>query len=99
MVVRLRIYHAKEQDFAAADKVFYELVKPVHEKHGAKFMGRYRDASGKHFVMWAYESKEELNRIQDLVARDPETLKNRETRLTAGFHAVPFDEYVLERTD
>lgn len=98
MVIRLRIYHAKDQDFKAADKVFYELVKPVHERHGARFIGRYRDGSGKHFVMWAYDSKDDLYRIQNLVANDPETLKNRETRLTTGFHAVAFDEYILEST-
>ncbi len=99
MVIRLRIYHAKDQDFAEADKVFYELVKPVHEKHGAKFIGRYRDASGKHFVMWEYENTLEMSRIQNLVNNDPETIKNREVRLSSGFHAVPFDEYILESTD
>ena len=98
MVIRLRIYHAKDQDFAEADRVFYELVKPVHEKYGARFLGRYRDASGKHFVMWEYENKNELNRIQDLVAKDTETIRNRETRLASGFHAVPFEEFVLEST-
>jgi hypothetical protein len=85
MVIRLRIYHAKDQDFNAADKVFYELVKPVHEKHGARFIGRYRDESGKHFVMWAYDSKEDLHRIQALVANDPETLKNRDDPAYIGF--------------
>lgn len=98
MVIRLRIYHAKDQDFAEADRVFYELVKPVHEKHGAKFIGRYRDESGKHFVMWEYENRESLNLIQELVAKDQETIRNRDTRLSSGFHAVPFEEYVLEST-
>jgi L-rhamnose mutarotase len=95
MVIRLRIYHTREQN-KDADKVFYELVKPVHEKHGARFIGRYMDETGKHFVMWEYESKEELHRIQNLVANDPQTIFNKESRLKSGLHAVEFDEYILE---
>jgi hypothetical protein len=47
-------------------------------------------------VMWEYESKEELHRIQNLVANDPQTIFNKESRLKSGLHAVEFDEYILE---
>ncbi|HEY9839220.1 MAG TPA: hypothetical protein V6D23_02095, partial [Candidatus Obscuribacterales bacterium] len=86
-------------DHAAADEVFYALVKPVHERHGAEFAGRYRDAAGRVVVMWRYADEAELERIQAAVAADPDTLRHRQQRLSAGLHGLDFSEYVLYPTD
>lgn len=98
MVVRLRIYNAENANHAEADHIFYNFVKPVHQKHGAIFKGRYRDRSGKIVVMWEYKSEDELKRIQQNVANDPETLRNKKLRLTKGLHGVSFDEMILKST-
>jgi hypothetical protein len=98
MIVRLRIYEAPGADHGRADAVFYELVKPVHERHGARFLGRYRDAGGRVVVLWSYDSEEALRRIQQAVAQDPETLLNRERRLQEGLHGAAFTELILRPT-
>jgi hypothetical protein len=98
MVIRMRIYQTQGPN-SDADLIFYETVKPIHEKHGAHFVGRYLDEKGRHVVMWSYESKEEMRRIQRAVANDPETIRNRELRLIKGLHAVDFEEFALISTD
>ena len=98
MVVRLRIYNSENAHHEEADEIFYDYVKPVHQRHGAVFKGRYRDKKGKIIVMWQYESEEDLKRIQQSVAEDPETIRNREIRLTKGLHGVSFDEMILKST-
>jgi len=98
MVIRMRIYHSEQADHDEADQIFYDLVKPVHEKHGAIFKGRYRNKNGKVVVMWEYESESEMERIQAAVGSDPESLKNKQQRLNKGLHGVLFDEYLLTPT-
>lgn len=98
MIVRLRIYEAQGADAARADTVFYELVKPVHERHGARFLGRYRDADGRVVVLWAYDDEAALRRIQQAVADDPQTLRNRDRRLREGLHGAAFTEMILRPT-
>lgn len=99
MVIRMRIYESQGADQAEADAVFYELVKPVHERHGAVFAGRYRDAEGRVVVLWRYADEAALTRIQAAVAADPETLAHRGRRLASGLHGRPFSEYLLHSTD
>ncbi|MCE2788852.1 MAG: hypothetical protein LW630_02940 [Saprospiraceae bacterium] len=98
MVVRMRIYNTSERKIDS-DKVFYELVKPVHEKYGAKFLGRYIDAKGRYVVLWAYPSEHALNEIQKLVAEDEDTIKHAEIRKNSGLHGVDFEEFILESTE
>jgi len=98
MIVRLRIYEAQDTDAERADTVFYELVKPVHERHGARFLGRYRDAGRRVVVLWAYDDEAALQRIQQAVADDPETLRHRERRLREGLHGAVFTEMILRPT-
>jgi hypothetical protein len=98
MVIRMRIYRTESRSHEA-DHVFYELVKPIHEKYGARFLGRYVDKTGKYVVMWAYTSEVELQRIQQCVANDPETIKNSVVRIQSGLHGVDFDEYIMTSTD
>jgi hypothetical protein len=97
MVVRMRIYKTVDRQ-PSSDRIFYDLVKPVHEKHGAMFMGRYIDQNGQYVVLWQYNSEEEMVRIQQAVANDPETIANKEIRQQSGLHAVPFDEFILKAT-
>jgi hypothetical protein len=99
MVIRMRIYASQQADHSQADAIFYRYVKPVHERHGAEFVGRYRDAEGRVVVLWRYASETELKRIQSAVAADPETLQHREQRLATGLHGLDFTEYVLHSTD
>ena len=99
MVVRMRIYKAEDRDHAGSDAVFYKLVKPVHERHGAQFLGRYRDEGGRVIVLWGYDSKEALDQIQAEVARDPETILNRQERMTSGLHGCAYEEFILHSTE
>lgn len=99
MVVRMRIYESQNVDHAAADRVFYERVKPVHERYGAKFMGRYRDPENRVVVLWRYSSLIELKRIQEAVSKDPSSLKHKAERLKSGLHACDFKESFLFPTD
>jgi hypothetical protein len=98
MVIRMRIYKTKER-LSSSDQVFYHKVKPVHEKHGAIFVGRYLDQNGQYVVLWKYNTEEEMLRIQQAVANDPETIENKEVRQKSGLHSVPFEEFILKSTD
>ena len=91
MVIRMRIYASQNADHRQADAIFYQWVKPVHERHGAEFLGRV-------VVLWRYASEAELRRIQSAVAADPETLQHRELRLAAGLHGLDFTEHLLYST-
>ena len=53
MIIRMRIYESQGVDHVAADRVFYDQVKPVHERHGATFVGRFRDQDERVVVMWS----------------------------------------------
>ncbi len=99
MFIRMRIYESQQANHAAADDVFYRLVKPVHERHGARFLGRYRDREKRVVVMWAYTDEDSCQRIQAAVASDPETLASREARRADGLHACKHTEYRLESTE
>ena len=99
MVIRLRIYHSEMADHEEADKIFYTHVKPVHEKHGAIFKGRYRDANGKVVVLWEYENERNLKRVQKMVSNDVESMKYKNLRQEKGLHGISFDEYILKSTD
>lgn len=98
MVIRMRIYLTNGPN-PDADDVFYRLVKPVHEKHGARFIGRYVDQEGRHIVMWAYPDPATMHSIQESVAKDEETVKNVAVRMQQGLHGVPFQEYIMTSTD
>ena len=95
----MRIYEAKGVDHSAADRVFYDLVKPIHEKHGAEFMGRYRDGSGRVIVLWFYADEQACRTIQRQVADDPETKANSKIRREAGLHGLSYTEYFLNSTE
>lgn len=99
MVVRMRIYEPEGKDHVSSDAVFYNLVKPVHERHGAKFLGRYRDDRGRVVILWRYDSEEALEWIQADVERDPETILNRRERMTSGLHGCAYEEFILHSTD
>ncbi|MCP4193527.1 MAG: hypothetical protein GY768_23180 [Planctomycetaceae bacterium] len=98
-MIRMRIYESQGSDHDSADRVFYELVKPVHERHGARFLGRYRDQEGRVVVMWLYENEAACSAIQRTVAEDPVTIENAIFRRQAGLHGLKFTEYFLDSTD
>lgn len=98
MVVRMRRYASEKADHARADQIFYTQVKPIHERHGARFLGRYRDQSGRVVVLWAYPDEASLNQIQQAVAEDPETLASKAERQSSGLHGLPFEEWILYPT-
>lgn len=98
MVIRLRIYESQDANHEAADRVFYELVKPIHERHGAQFLGRYRDEEGRVIVMWSYFNADTCRRIQQAVADDPATIENAQRRREAGLHGKRYTEHILTST-
>lgn len=92
--VRLRVYQAQGRDHESAAAVFFHQVKPVHERHGALFLGREVHADGQTIARWLYPNEPSIHRIQAAVAEDPETLKNREVRINSGLHGVAHQEWV-----
>lgn len=97
MVIRMRIYETAGPNHAAS-AVFFEKVKPVHERHGAVFIGRYIDEKGRHVVLWSYPDRTAMIDIQRRVEQDEETIRNRDLRMSVGLHGVPFEEFILEST-
>jgi hypothetical protein len=97
MVIRMRIYD-KTGPNPSATQIFFEKVKPVHERHGATFVGRFIDEKGRHVVMWSYPDRETMFDIQQRVENDEETIRNRELRISSGLHGVPFEEFLLDPT-
>ncbi len=45
----------------------------VHEKHGARLIGRWQGDDGRMVVIWEYDSRADLERIQKAVREDPES--------------------------
>lgn len=97
MVIRMRIYDTTASN-PSATHIFFEKVKPVHERHGATFMGRFIDEKGRHVVMWSYPDLKAMVDIQQRVEKDEETIRNRPLRMSAGLHGVPFEEFILHPT-
>ena len=95
----MRIYESEGADHDSADRVFYELVKPVHERHGATFIGRYRDERNRVIVLWSYPDEARLRQIQADVAEDPETKRTESLRKASGLHDMQFMEFILRSTD
>jgi hypothetical protein len=98
MVIRMRIYKT-EGRMEESDAIFYNLVKPVHEKYGARFIGRYINQLGQYIVLWEYQSEEQMVKIQYEVSNDPATIATKDIRRRSGLHAVEFDEFILKSTD
>jgi hypothetical protein len=97
MVIRMRIYDTTGPN-PSATQIFFEKVKPVHERHGATFLGRFIDEKGRHVVMWSYPDRATMFDIQQRVEKDEETIRNRELRISSGLHGVPFEEFLLDPT-
>ena len=97
MVIRMRIYATSALN-PRATEVFFTKVKPVHERYGATFIGRYADEKGRVVVMWSYPDRATMVDVQRRVEEDQETISNQEIRRSAGLHGIPFEEFVLEPT-
>lgn len=97
MVIRMRIYETTGPN-PSATHIFFEKVKPVHERHGATFMGRFIDEKGRHVVMWSYPDLKAMVDIQQRVEQDAETIRNRPLRMSAGLNGVSFEEFILHPT-
>lgn len=99
MIIRMRIYESQNADHSSGDDVFYQQVKPVHERHGARFVGRYRDKAGRVIVMWSYPDEDTCRRIQAAVANDPATQESAAHRREAGLHGCEHTEFLLHSTE
>jgi hypothetical protein len=99
MIIRMRIYESQGVDHVAADRVFYDQVKPVHERHGATFVGRFRDQEERVVVMWSYTDEAACRRIQEAVAADPSIRSSAAQRREKGLHACQNKELFLRSTD
>ena len=97
MVIRMRIYDTTGPN-PSATQIFFEKVKPVHERHGATFVGRFIDEKGRHVVMWSYSDRAAMVDIQQRVEKDEETIRNRALRISSGLHGVSFEEFLLDPT-
>lgn len=92
--VRFRVYQSQGRNHEQAEEVFFNQVKPVHERHGALFLGREVLEDGQTIVRWLYPNEPSIQRIQSLVAKDEETRRHREVRMKFGLHGVPNQEWI-----
>jgi hypothetical protein len=73
MLFRHRTYRTVPEKADEFAQFFAERLLPVHRRHGARLVGRWRNDDGTQVVVvWAYRDREHLVATRDAVASDPE---------------------------
>lgn len=97
MVYRMRVYEPAE-DAETATRLFDRYVRPVHEELGAELIGRWCTEEGRTVVIWAYQSREDWERIQIGAAGDPRILGSAAERDASGLARVERVEWFMSST-
>jgi len=75
MIFRVRHYTVAAGKLEAFNEFFLERLLPVQRRHGAQLVGRWASESGDQILaVWAYESRESYDQIQQRVRRDQDAL-------------------------
>ena len=80
----MRVYQAipsRLEDFTA---FFREHLLAVQLRHGARLVGRWATADSQVVAVWEYDSEAEYERIQALVATDPDSAVAQQRRRELG---------------
>lgn len=95
----MRTYRADPDRLASSHRVFFEQVLPVHQKHGARFVGRWLGDDGRIVVIWEYDSRADCERIQKAVQHDPDSTATAELRRSAGLLGAASEEVLMAPTE
>jgi hypothetical protein len=97
MFYRMRVYEPSRDDDRAT-RLFEEFVRPVHERHGAVLIGRWRTFEGRTVVIWKYDSEEDCRRVLAAAAVDPEIRDSQPLREAGGLAGVERQEWFMTST-
>lgn len=98
MIYRMRIYKPDTAQLETCHKVFYESVLPVHQKHGARLVGRWQSEDGRIVVLWEYDSRDDCERIQKAVHADVQSKRSEEARRAQGLLGADREEWLMIST-
>ena len=73
MIYRMRIYSGVEKHVDAFNAFFNQQLLPVQLRHGARLVGRWHTEDDRVVAIWAYDSRDAYQQIQDAVSHDPES--------------------------
>jgi|SRR6187399_1134300 len=71
MIYRMRTYTGVSANVEAFNDLFATYLLPNQLKHGARLIGRWQTDSDKIVAVWEYASREDYDRIEEAVRRDP----------------------------
>ncbi len=95
---RMRIYESAGDNVAESTRIFQELVRPVHEKYGARLVGRWLTDDGKIVVIWQYRDIEHCRGCLQSVKEDPESKHTLPIRTAGGLAEVARREVFMTST-
>jgi len=76
----MRIYSGLAPNVDAFNAFFTNYLLPNQMKHGARLVGRWQTEDDRIVAIWAYDSREAYERIEDAVRRDPLAAEARSIR-------------------
>jgi len=71
MIYRMRTYTGVSANVDAFNAFFRAHLLPVQTKHGARLVGRWHTENDRIVAVWEYASRDEYDRIEEAVRRDP----------------------------
>lgn len=98
MIYRMRIYKPDAERLETSHKVFYDWVLPVHQKHGARLVGRWQSEDGRIVVLWEYDSRADCERVQRAVRDDVQSQGSEAERRAKGLLDVEREEWLMTST-
>ena len=85
MLFRARVYRVAPGMSENFDSFFLERLLPVHRRHGARLVGRWRDeALNEVTAIWAYRDRAEYERISAAVRSDSQMTEAQQVRGELG---------------
>jgi hypothetical protein len=76
----MRIYSGVAPNVDAFNAFFFHYLLPNQTKHGARLVGRWQTEDDRIVAIWAYDSRDAYERIEDEVRRDPLAAEARSMR-------------------
>lgn len=98
MIYRMRIYSGVAIHADAFNAFFNQHLLPVQLRHGARLVGRWHTEDDRIVAIWEYDSRDAYQRIQDAVARDPESARAKAVRTTLPQLFDSMHETLMEST-
>lgn len=70
MIYRMRTYQAVTENLALFHDLFRDHLLPIHQRHGARLVGRWETEDSRVVAIWEYDDRAEYERIQAAVVAD-----------------------------